>query len=239
MQVCAAGSSEFEATDTMRDAFPNANRFRARFERNLFVAIPGAIPASLVTRWRQYAHRIKQYARTVVRHETGLDLAYRVVTGDDIQAHWPELFAFYSDRSLLSWLKEIAGDDMIQTSSHVQSGINLNILDSRKLVYRWHFDAVCYTAILYLTDVRPQDGGSLRVIPKCRQHVVPDLRTAKFCDIWPSAGTIVLMDGTRCYHGVTQLLRPAVRLSIPMVFPNGATSTRPIGLDRYLYHRTA
>jgi hypothetical protein len=109
----------------------------------------------------------------------------------------------YSDRSLLSWLKDIAGDDMIQTSSHVQSRINLNILDSRKLVYRWHFDAVCYTAILYLTDVRPQDGGSLRVIPKCCQHVAPDLRTAKFCDIWPSAGPIVLMDGTRCYHRVT------------------------------------
>lgn len=85
----------------------------------------------------------------------------------------------------------------------------------RKLVYRWHFDAVCYTAIVYLTDVRPQDGGSLRVIPKCCQHVAPDLRTAKFCDIWPSAGTIVLMDSTRCYHRVTQLLRPGVRLSIP------------------------
>ena len=162
----AADRSEFEATDTMRDVFPNANRFRARFERNRFIAVPGAIPASLVTRWRQHAYRIKQYARTVVRHETGLDLAYRVVTGDNIQAHWPELFAFYSDRSLLSWLKEIAGDDMIQTSSHVQSAhqsehfrfakVGLPVALRRRLLHRDSVFNGCAAPGWRLTESDPE-----------------------------------------------------------------------------------
>ena len=117
---------------------------------------------------------MKRFARTVTRQETGFELAYRVVTGDDIQTHWPELFAFYNDGYLLNWVKNVTGDSTIDISQHIQSAVNLNILDTRTFRYRWHFDAVCYTALLYLTDVRPRDGGALKLIPNCQRQIPPD-----------------------------------------------------------------
>jgi hypothetical protein len=102
-------------------------------------------------------------------------------------------------------------------------------------VYRWHFDAVPYTVLLYLTDVRREDGGALEIVPNCQPHQVPDW-TARAAQFWPAAGTLVLMDGTRCYHRVAPLLRPSVRFSIPLVYPNTeGTHERPAGLDSYLY----
>ena len=180
-----------------------------------------------------------RYARTITRREEGFELAYRVVTGDDIRTHWRELFAFYNDDSLLDWIRIITGDKTTGVSRHIQSALNLNILDSKDSLYRWHFDAVSYTAILYLTDVRPQDGGALRVVANCEPHLPPDLVKAKIVEIWPSAGTLVLMDGTRCYHSVSPMLQEARRFSIPLVFPNGEAAARPLGLDSYLYDSAA
>jgi hypothetical protein len=159
--------------------------------------------------------------------------------GHDIRTHWPELFEFYNSRYLLAWLKRITGDNTIQTSQHLESALNLNILDSSDFVYRWHFDAVSFTVILYLTDVLPQDGGALRLIPDCRPHIAPDISASKVVEIRPRAGTILVMDGTRCYHSVAPLLRKVLPLSIPLVYPNNEASTRPSGLDSYLYDQAA
>jgi hypothetical protein len=131
----------------MRYVLPEADSFRSQFKRDAFVAVSEALPASLITKWRRHAEEMKTHARTILRGESGFELAYRVVTGDDIRTHWPELFAFYSDRYLLAWLKRITGDNTIQTSQHLESALNLNILDSSNFVYRWHFDAVPFTGI--------------------------------------------------------------------------------------------
>jgi|tagenome__1003787_1003787.scaffolds.fasta_scaffold20964060_2 hypothetical protein len=227
------------AINIVKYRLQNPEPHRERFQQNCFVAVPEALPVPLVERWRKQAQAMTRYARTVTRREAGFELAYRVVTGEDIRAHWQELFAFYNDDSLLDWIRIITDDKTTGVSPHIQSALNLNILDSKDCLYRWHFDAVSYTAILYLTDVRPQDGGALRLVANCEPHLPPDLSTAKIVEICPSAGTLVLMDGTRCYHSVTPMLQEMRRFSIPLVFPNSEAAARPLGLDSYLYDTAA
>ena len=52
--------------------------------------------------------------------------------------------------------------------------------------------------------------------------------------IAPAAGSLVLMDGRRCAHAVAPLREDALRISVPMVFPE-VEDRRPAGLDDYLY----
>jgi hypothetical protein len=215
----------------------NPGRYRADFQRNCFVAVPEALPAELVSRWRHQARHMMRYARTVTRREQGFELAYRVITGDDIRAHWRELFDCYKSGELLEWIGAVTGDNQVRVSQEIQSAVNLNILDTTASLYRWHFDAVPYTAILYLTDVRPRDGGALRLIANCEPHVPPDPAASKITEIFPRTGTMLVMDGTRCYHNVAPMLRAAVRLSVPLVFPGKQATARPPGLDSYLYNR--
>lgn len=221
----------------MNHLLPAPGSFRPNFQRDRFVVVPHALPAALVNHWRQHVETLKPIARTITRKEAGFELVYRVVTGEDIRTHWPDLFAFYNDGHVLDWFKQVTGDNSIHTSPHIQSAINLNILDSANFLYRWHFDAVAYTALLYLTDVVPEDGGALKLVPNCPRHVPPDLDTAAVTQIRPGAGTIVVMDGTRCYHSVAPMLRNVLRLSVPLVFPNGEATARPACLDSYLYDR--
>jgi hypothetical protein len=83
----------------MRCVLPKTDSFRPQFERDGFVAVPEALPVSLTRKWRQQAEEVKTHARTIFRGQSGFELAYKVVTGDDIRTYWPELFAFYNDRS--------------------------------------------------------------------------------------------------------------------------------------------
>jgi hypothetical protein len=177
-------------------------------------------------------------ARTIRRSQVAFDLAYRVVTGDLIRALWPELFAFYQNANTINWVKEITGRRRIRTSDHLLSAVNLNIMNSTDAVYRWHFDAVPYTALIYLTETHPEDGGALELVAGCTAHKPPDLSTEPVVRHFPKAGTIVLMDGTRCYHHVAPLTRPTLRLSVPLVYPDGEAKDRPAGLDSYLYEES-
>lgn len=200
-----------------------------------YVVVPQALPRDTVDRWRHDAVRMTQYARSIRRTDGEFQLTYRVVTGDSIRDLWPELFAFYTDQSVLDWVKHVTCATAIYASANLQSAVNLNIMDDTDSVYRWHFDAEPYTALLYLNDLSPEDGGALEIIPNCAPHQVPDPNTARPIQLVPAAGTLLLMDGTRCYHRATPMLRPALRFSVPMVYPDRVSAQRPAGLDSYLY----
>jgi hypothetical protein len=214
---------------------PNSIALRHKFQRLHYVVVPRLLPPRVVRQWRQEAERMTCYAREIRRKNDGMTLVYRVVTGDIIQEKWPELFAFYNDSEMLDWVKAITGERSIFISPHLQSAVNLNLMDNVQSVYRWHFDAVAYTALLYLTNVEPKDGGALELVANCRPHKAPPETQTRRVQLWPAAGTLVLMDGTRCYHRVAQLLRPSIRLSIPLVYPNTRHPVRDKGLDSYLY----
>jgi 2-oxoglutarate-Fe(II)-dependent oxygenase superfamily protein len=213
---------------------PSSERLRPEFQRAQYLVVPQALPPDTLERWRHRAQHITQYARQIQRTDGGLQLVYRVVTGETIRDRWPELFAFYNDPAVLDWVKEVTGEHAIFTSPHLQSAVNLNIMDNVQSIYRWHFDAVAYTALLYLTDVHPEDGGALELIANCQPHQIP-APIRQPVQLWPEAGTLVLMDGTRCYHRVARLRRAKVRYSVPLVYPNSKHATRDSELDSYLY----
>lgn len=113
----------------------------------------------------------------------------------------------------------------------IRSAININCLSQAGQQYPWHTDATPYTGLLFLTSLPERVGGEL---------LVKSL-TGEVAAVVPSAGAFVLMDGSRCAHAVAPLVRDALRVSVPMVFPKLAT-VRPQGLDDYLYstsHRSS
>lgn len=127
-------------------------------------------------------------------------LRYSVVTGDVLKARWQELFDAYSGNEWKAWIKAITGEDQIFISAHLESAININVLAQKGDVYRWHFDAVAYTLLLYLSDSDIEDGGALEFYPNVRQEMGKILDRGEKVIYVPKAGDAALMDGTSCYH---------------------------------------
>ena len=224
----------------MKLRLPASGQLRSEFQQQHYVLAASALPPMLLRAWRQKAQEISPSARLIERTDGELPLKYRVMTGEMIRDLWPELFTFYHDPGLRDWIRDVTGERQIITSPQLRSAVNLNIIEGTDSIYRWHFDAIPYTVLLYLNDVRPDDGAALELVPGCAPYSVPDRINARRVALWPTAGTLVLMDGTRCYHHVTPLLRPVTRFSIPLVYPSvDMQRERPDGLDAYLYEPAA
>ena len=206
-------------------ALPPAAELRPEFAREAFVIGHGALSSERARELREKAlDLVGRHARRIDQRSEEHILRYRVVTGDAICAEWPELFALYESPALRAWVAAVVGADAVFNSCHLRSAININALGEPGEVYRWHFDVAGFTLLLYLTDSRDEDGGALELRP--RDEVTTLL---------PTAGTVVLMDGTRCLHRASPILRRHQRISIPMVFTPQPDHDRPAGLDDYLY----
>jgi hypothetical protein len=204
---------------------PPASGLRQKFSREAFVICPGALTPEGAGELREKAlDLVRQHARRIDQRSEEHVLRYRVVTGEVVQAEWPQLFALYDSPGLRAWVAAVGGLAATYTSSHLQSAININALGEPSDIYRWHFDAAGLTLLLYLSDSSTEDGGEL------------EMRTNDYVQtMLPTAGTVVLMDGTRCMHRVSPILRHHKRISIPMVFTADANHERPASLDDYLY----
>jgi hypothetical protein len=206
-------------------AFPPADGLRQEFARDAYVVCPGVITPERAGGLRENAlDLVRRRARRIEQRSGEHILRYRVVAGDAVRSEWPELFAVYESPGLRAWVAAVTGAATIFSSSHLLSAININALGEPGDVYRWHLDAAGFTLLLYLSDSATPDGGALEV---CASGAV---RT-----IFPAAGAVVLMDGTRCMHRVSPILRRHERISIPMVFNEAPDHDRPAGLDDYLY----
>src|SRR5436853_1442647 len=146
---------------------PDPATLKDNFARHNFVIASTALLPDQANELRRKAIRMSRLARPISRHEAGFHLVYQVVTGEQIQRRWSDLLSLYTNEGLRAWIKAITGASEIVVSPHLESGVNLNVMKGDGDVYRWHFDAVPYTALLYLTDVYPRDGGALELAPNC------------------------------------------------------------------------
>jgi hypothetical protein len=208
-------------------ALPAPDSLAPAFARDCYVVCLGALSSERSQELREQAlELVERYARRIQQESAEHVLRYRVVPGDVIREHWPRLFAIYESEELRKWVAQVAGVAAVFNSTHLQSAININALGEPGEVYRWHTDAAGFTLLLYLTDSCEGDGGELELRPPACKEAI---------SIRPAAGTVVLMDGTKCLHRATMILRRHRRISIPMVFTTRVEHRRPAGLDDYLY----
>lgn len=209
---------------------PCKSAHSAAFRQSRHIVVENAIPEETASLWRAHAAElIASHGLEIRRDSGGQLLTYRVVTGEIIRDLWPELYELYTAAHIRDWIRSITGERDIYLSRNQRSCININIMSHRGESYRWHFDAVPYTLLLFLTTSAEEDGGAFEMSPPPSATPAPDVR------ILPRAGTIVLMDGSSCRHQVAPLLRDSPRITVPMVYPSIADDSRPEGLDDYLY----
>jgi hypothetical protein len=204
---------------------PDPAPARADFARRQYAQVPGFLPKDVAHEWAGIADALSAKHAVRIEREGEDRLSYAVVTGEAVREHWPLLYGFYLSEALRGWVAKVTGEPRIFTSSHLASAININRLESPENIYRWHYDAVAYTLLLYLTSAGDA-GGALEIVEPA---------TGQVAQILPEPGMAVLMDGTKCRHRSAPLTRPCLRLSIPMVFPASAEHSRPERLDDYLY----
>ena len=226
---------------------PFREQWARDFANSGAVVMYDALPQQTIADWRALSlELVIRFGIDIERRSADHLLTYRVVTGEVLRQHAPQILAFYSAPETADWVRQITGAESIVTSARERSAININCLERPGERYRWHFDAIPYTLLLYLTDHSAEDGGALEFW-RCPPARVDDAEGSparephplevgrEKISITPRAGMMVLMDGTRCYHSVAPVLRPISRLSIPMVFPVSREHERPEGLDDYLY----
>src|SRR5687767_664906 len=204
---------------------PRARDCRDAFAGDGFIVVRDCITRAHAAPLVEAAQRLAGSAAVSIDHRSAdTGLAYSVVSGDRIQTDAPLLFDFYTSPDLLQWVRDVTGCPTVSRSPHLRSAVNLNCLTRPGEQYPFHRDAVPYTALLFLSDLDADVGGAFVIDPLRRERV----------RIQPVLGSFVLMDGSRCAHGVEPLRRPALRLTLPMVFP-ALHVERPEGLDEYLY----
>jgi hypothetical protein len=203
---------------------PDPSAIASEFGRKGFVVVSGAVPHSTASALGERAERLASIGVSIDRTTAEHRLSYRVVTGDRIERDFPALFSLYRSPGVIDWMRNVTASSTLATSPHLRSSININCLSDTGQQYPWHVDAIPYTALLFLTSVPADAGGQL---------LVRDL-TGELVTFSPSAGDLLVMDGSRCPHAVAPLRRDFYRISVPMVYPIAAHQ-RPADLDPYLY----
>ena len=149
---------------TLRLVLPPSANLRPQFDRDAYVICHDVLRSDTACGLREKAlHIASRHARRIEQQSADHPLRYRVVTGDVIATEWPELFASYQSSELREWVAAVTGVSTICPSSHLRSAININIMGEPGEVYRWHTDAVGVTLLLYLSNSREEDGGSLEM----------------------------------------------------------------------------
>lgn len=208
-------------------------------------------------RCRALLDRIRAHARAhepplIERAQPRRSLRYRVIDGERVHAHLPELVAVQDD---VLRLARRFGPDHIAPIDDRAVGLNVNITP-RGGEYRWHYDRTMVTGILYLNRVR---GGETEAYPNHRLLVDPARhpRLQRWLDaavaappilralgrlerVVPAEGRLLLMRGDRTLHSVAPVDDDEERVTVIMAFDRpGAVFGQAAELDKYLYSKSA
>jgi hypothetical protein len=197
-------------------------------------------------------HRAVREAPLIERLDARRPLRYRVVDGEAVHAHLPELEELA--RSVQARVRGPRWGEVVPIGNR-RVAINVNITEPGG-EYRWHYDRNAVTAILYLDAVaggetecypgyrirlrHPALAGAQRVLDALVQWTVFALRLRPRAVIAPEPGKLVIMRGDRCLHSVRAARGPGDRLAVVMAFDiPGARYRGEQELDAYLYSASA
>jgi hypothetical protein len=193
-------------------------------------------------------HRAVREAPLVERREDRRPLRYRVLDGEAVHAHLPELEDLA--RSVQARVRG-GGWGEVAPIANRRVAVNVNVTEPGG-AYRWHYDRNAVTAILYLNAVgggetecypgyrlrlrSPALAGLQRACDAIVQRALFALRVRPPTVVAPVPGTLVIMRGDRCLHSVRETRGPADRVAVVMAFDApGARYAGEPELDRYLY----
>lgn len=188
----------------------------------------------------------------IYRNAGDRPLRYRVIDGECIKRHLPEVTEIF--RNVSEFINQISSENFVPLNSE-KVACNINIMNSGG-TYRWHYDRNAVTAILYLNEAT---GGETECYPNYRiflknvrfsrlQQWLDSLLQINFvrkifgkqlvCE--PRAGRMLIMRGDRCLHSVRPLTGQGERINIIMSFdvPDAEFAVAN-QLDSYLYSQTS
>jgi len=202
---------------------------------------------SLIENYRKH-HSVPE----IYRDAGERPLRYRVIDGERIKQHLPEVLEIYQNVNDL--VNQITAQKLVPLSSE-KVACNINIMNSGG-TYRWHYDRNAVTAILYLNDAK---GGETECYPNYRIF----LRNVRFSRLqqWldrllqtslarsffgkqlickAQTGRMLIMRGDRCLHSVRPMTGNGERINIIMSFDTpGADFAVADQLNSYLYSQTS
>jgi len=188
----------------------------------------------------------------VYREARDRPLHYRVIDGERITTHFPDLVRLYERVNDI--VNEAMGEELVLLADR-RVGLNVNVTPAGG-TYRWHYDRNAVTAILYLNAV---PGGETEIYPNYRLFMegarysafqrltdrVLEMRPVRglfgtLVQVAPEAGLLVAMRGNRCLHSVRPVEGDADRINVIMSFdrPGVQFAVAP-QLDQYLYEAEA
>jgi hypothetical protein len=218
--------------------------------RRFIEIVPAFLPPAECARFADAIarHRAVREAPLVLRRDDHRPLRYRVLDGEAVHAHLPELEELA--RAVQARVRD-GGWGEVAPIANRRVAVNVNITEPGG-AYRWHYDRNAVTAILYLNAV---EGGETECYPGYRLRLrSPALAgVQRACDavvrgaiftlglrpttiVAPVPGTLVIMRGDRCLHSVRAAHGPGDRVAVVMAFDApGARYHGEPELDRYLY----
>ena len=196
-----------------------------RFDQKI-LSVPDFLPQNAFTILRDAAKQQVQSDRVHIPvHKRGATISYH-----DLHYCAPELVAFYLSPELHAWCSDVIGEQVRPTPINDLSSCSLLIYDEPKDHIGWHYDIDFYrgrhfTALLSLenTDAAHVGVSSANLLVRDGQNetVIPT-----------PPNTLVLFEGARIYHSVTELQERELRVILSMTFCTDPSSTTLQSLER-------
>jgi hypothetical protein len=181
-------------------------------------------------------------------------LRYQVIDGEQIREHLPSIWQLYTGR-VQAAVNGSAATRYVPLSN-TRAGVNVNIMRPEQSSYRWHYDRVRLTCLLYLNAV---EGGETVMYPNFRLHLGSAgspaaqraldrlIQTSPIRKLFgrkvvtrPRAGRALVMRGDRCWHSVRPVTGNQERINIVLAYDYpGAQYPVDEALDAYLYTQQA
>jgi len=170
---------------------------------------------------------------TEVHGRGGLGPRYRVIDGDLIHEHLPEVEEF-GDRRVRPLSEDFAGHSLVPLGSSRRS-MRVQAYERRDHGFRWHFDGHPYVALVTLENTN--DGQTQFISPGLswwlRFLLYPLYAFPQFFSIFPRRsvatrpGDLLVMRGGRVLHRGVTLLDEGERILLAYTFDQPGSKPNP------------